>query len=237
MNNVATFSEPDDAFKQFVIISLVLHLTLLIVLTIKNIFVPGEIIELQRSIRVDIVALPDKISQETLPAEIPQSKAPPVNIKPTPEPKKENLKATQKKALEKLQALSAIEKIKKEISESANKPTRSAQEKPQFKGNVISSGSDFTGLSRLRVNEYLETLKAKVREHWILPQWLNNANLKVEIIIVIDSRGYVIKKEIHTPSGNLVFDESCLAAVVDASPFLPPPAEVSENQILVRFPE
>lgn len=239
MNNIAFFQEQDDAFKQFVVLSLLLHLILLITITLKNIFVSGEVIELQRSVRVDLVALPDKVPEELAQPTKSKEKSKLVDLKPKSEEKKGSLKEIQKKALEKLQALSALEKIKNEVRENSrrSKSVEAAPEKFQFKGNIISSGSDFTGLSRLRVNEYLENLKAKVHEHWILPQWLNDVSLKAEIIIVIDQRGYVIKKDVRTPSGNSVFDESCLVAVVDAAPFSSPPEEVRDNQILIRFPD
>lgn len=186
-----------------------------------------------------MVALPDKIPDIMTPepvAPTPVVPAPSPNKPVVPE-KKVDLKASQKKALEKLQALSALEKIKKEVSESAkNQKQEAPQATPTYKGNIISSGNSFTGLSKLRVNDYLQNLTATVRNHWVLPQWLSSSNLKAAIVMSIDERGYVVKKEVHISSGNQVFDSSCLAAVEAASPLPPPPDEVRGASIMIRFP-
>ena len=245
MSNYITYNDDNESFKQFLIVSIVLHASLLIGISVKGFLLPGEIIEIPNSVRVDMVALPDKLPENikvTPPAPpTPVAKVEPAKPTAQPEPAKpkqvslNTVKDTQKKALEKLQAMAALEKIKNEVNAKNSKPAE-AQPTPQFKGNIISSGNSFTGMSRLRVNEYLENLTLQVREHWVLPQWLSDANLKTAVVISIDARGYVIKKEVHTSSGNSIFDSSCLAAVSDSSPFPPPPDEVKEALIMIRFP-
>jgi len=241
--NEQTYTLSDQSevvFKRFLIISLSLHLALVLAGTVKGLFSSKDLLIVPNSVRVDMVALPDKLPENITPAKpTPATKAEPVKIPTKPQEKKENLQDSQKKALERLNAMNALDKIKKEVAqnqksqEQAPQPTPSV---PQYKGNVISSGNSFTGMSRLRVNEYLENLTSKIRENWALPQWLNNPGLKAAIVIEVDARGYIIKKEVHTSSGNSVFDSSCLAAVTDASPFEPPPNEVREAMIMIRFP-
>ncbi len=119
--------EEDGLFRRFFIISAVLHLSLLVGGGLKSLVFPSHIIEIPQSIRVDIVALPDKGPQimppqlETAPPQKPAAKSTPA---PTQKPSaKENQKVnltdktSQKKALEKLQALSAIEKMQKELAQ------------------------------------------------------------------------------------------------------------------------
>lgn len=248
MNTQALYNNHDDAFRQFLIVSVILHLSFVLVTVIKGFLLPDKTLIIQNAVRVDMVALPDKLPDTPAPstaAPTPQpTKTTPAKELPKETPK-ENLKSmkdTQKKALEKLRAMEALEKIKNEVAQK-QKPTTTGVNTasatptvPQYKGNIISSGNSFTGMSRLRVNEYLEDLTGRIREHWVLPQWLSDAKLKAAVVIEVDARGQLIRKEIHTSSGNSVFDSSCLAAVVDASPFVNPPDEVKEALIMIRFP-
>lgn len=239
MGAAAVSLNRDDSFKNFLIASVLLHSSFFIFVTVKNFILPSDIIEVPQSIRVDMVALPDKMTDPTPPAPTPTVE---VKKQPPPEPAKpiekktntQSLKDTQKKALEKLKAMQALDKIKNEVAQ--KNETKTPTPAPQYKGNIISSGNSFTGLSKLRVSDYLLSLTSKVRDHWVLPQWLNNQNMKAAVLITLDDRGYVVKKEIYQSSGNSIFDSSCLAAVTDASPFVDPPEEVKGAQILVRFP-
>ena len=239
---MTAIEQEDDSFKTFVTASLVLHLIIVFGFSIKSAFFSSsEIIIVPQSMRVDIVALPDKVDEPPAPkAPAKAQPAPPKVAPPKPAPKiepKENVKDLQKKALDKLRAQAAIDRMKSEVDEAQAKATKAEPAKPQqVKGNSVSSGSSFAGMSQLRVNEYLEDLTARLREHWSLPQWLSDANLKASVVIDIDDRGNLLRREIYVSSGNPVFDASCLAAVAGAAPFAPPPNELKSRLIMVRFP-
>jgi colicin import membrane protein len=226
----------DDSFKTFVIASLILHLVIVFSVSLKNMLFSNETIIVPQAMRVDIVALPDKVV-EAPPAPAPVTKPvalpPPKPIPQAKAPPKENVKDSEKKAFEKLKELAAIDKIKSDVTEEKAKPEPEPTVK---KGNIVSSGSSFSGISQLRVNEYLASLTAKVRDHWTLPQWLSDANLKAAVLIDLDAQGALVRREIYTSSGNSVFDASCLSAVADAAPFAPPPNEVKNALLLIRFP-
>lgn len=234
--------QSDDSFKQFLIVSLTLHFSFLLFFVVKNILLPSNVIEIPNSIRVDIVALPDKIDPEARPNPA-EKKTEPLPVPKTDDKKvnlnkeKVDLKETQKKALDKIKALEALEKIKNEVKAKENVPNATpASSSFKFKGNIITSGNDFTGLSKLKVSEYLTNLKSKIHQHWELPQWLSGANLKATVVVQIDNRGYVVKNEIHVTSGNKVFDDLCIEAVNKSSPVDPPPDEVKNALITIRFP-
>ncbi len=230
-------NDNDDSFKKSLWKSVICHSIIFFGTTLKILFFPGDIIEIPTSIRVDLVALPDK-SLDTMPPaaevtkEIPASKA----IDTPKELTKVEIKKTQKNAIDKLKALTAIEKMKNEMN---SKPKSNEDPVPAaklIKGNVISSGSDFQGLSRLRVNDYVSQLKVRIQENWLLPEWLGESKLKASVFVQIDSNGRIIKNDINISSGNSVFDSSCLAAVENSAPFPPAPDEISNNIILIRFP-
>jgi TonB family protein len=227
----------EDSFKSSFWLSLICHFILLFGATLKVLFFPSDIIEIPDSIRVDLVALPDKPSDVMPPmAESKKETSPIKPLEPVKEKPKVDTKKTQKKAIEKLKALSAIEKMKSEINNTKKSNDNTIPPPKVVKGNVISSGSDFQGLSRLRVNDFVSQLKSRVRENWLLPQWLSESNLKASVYVQIDSDGRLVKNNINVSSGNSVFDSSCLAAVENSAPFPPAPDEVSDNIILIRFP-
>lgn len=250
MKNSTTFlldlNDQNDKFKNFLLMSALIHLSIFLSIGLKGLLFSSRTIDLSKAIRVDVVALPEKLNERPVAEPEPAAEPAPAQTKPVEkksnpvEVKKDNsqaLKESQQKALEKLRALEALEKMKKEVSGRDAKAQQQPKAKaPPYKGQVISSGNSFTGISRLRVNDYLESLTQKVRENWELPQWLSSANLKAVIIVSVDSRGYVVKNEIHTSSGNSVFDASCVAAVKNSSPFTEPPEEVQEALLLIRFP-
>lgn len=238
--NGAQFEETNDKFKTFVLVSLAVHLTLIFAVAIKNLIFESDTIVVPPSMRVDLVALPDKPTEEPVskPAATPKT-APKPQAKPEPAKPKpvENVKDTQKRALEKLKALNSIDKIKNEVEASKEKAAEQEAPKPKVvKGNIVSSGSGFSGLSQLRVSEYIEDLKAKIHEHWAIPQYLSDSNLKASILIDLDERGNLVRREVYATSGNSVFDSSCMAAVANAAPFGPPPNELKSARIMIRFP-
>src|SRR5690606_991978 len=228
------YSEDGDNFKNFIIMSTVIHFSLALSVLVKGILTSHQTIIVPPSVRVDMVALPAKMTEA------------PAQKKPSAEPKKlpqkdtkenkvKDVKEQQKKAIEKLAAMNAIDKLRNEVRNEEKASDTPPAEK-QYKGNIISSGNSFTGLSRLRVNDDLDILTSRIHQHWVLPQWLSDANLKASVLMAVDQRGHLIRREIYLSSGNTVFDSSCLAAIEQASPFDPPPAEVEEAHILIRFP-
>lgn len=240
-NPAALFSfshlESEENFKNFMLVSLLLHLSFILIIPLKNLLLPNKILNLSNAIRVDVVALPEKMAEEipktSLPLEKPiAANKTPVDVK---NKKMTQAKEDQQKAIEKLKALQAIEKIKQEVSSTRPQESKPTISQP-YKGQIISSGNSFTGLSRLRVNDYLENLTHQIRDHWELPQWLSSVSLKAVVVVSVDARGYAIKNEIYTSSGNTVFDASCLAAVKASLPLAPPPDEVREALLLIRFP-
>lgn len=240
-----TFSylETEENFKNFLMISLLLHLSFLLMIPLKNLILPERTLNLAKSIRVDVVALPEKALEDALTVTPETSTSLPTNkniIKEIIDKKNEvkdltKTKEAQSKALDRLKALQALEKITQEMNENKLQKTNPVKT-PPYKGQIISSGRSFTGLSRLRINEYLENLTEQIHNQWELPQWLSNVSLKAVVVVSVDSRGYAIKNEIYVSSGNTVFDESCLAAVNASLPFASPPDEVREALLLVRFP-
>ena len=233
-----------DPFSKYITWSLLAHVGLVLLFSIKHFYFPSDIKSYAPSIKVDLVALPDKKIKEIKKITAKKIKEPVQKVKPRPKPKakskapKVNLnkkRNLQKKALEKLRAQRAIEALRKET-----KPTQSVA-KQEFKGNVLSAGIQLSGLNKLEHGDYQGDIDTHVKQYWELPEWLAQANLTAVILIKINSQGYVIEKKILKSSGNPEYDEIVLNTVQKASPFPKPSKKfiniVKIDGITLGFPE
>lgn len=243
-----------DTFSKQVTISIVLHVALFLFFAVKAAWVPSDEMLIRNAIRVDMVALPQKPTSAAEPATAPVE--PKVEVKPVAEknePKKpdpvalkkpekkddlKKIKESQKKALDQLKAQSAIDRMKSEMQDKQAKPSPKA---PTFAGNVINKGDGLTGLEKIEFDRYFGDLEKKIKQHWNLPGWLVDAQLRAQALVMIDPSGAVVKRQILTTSGNDVFDGQVLAAIDGAAPFPEPPARLKDvlalKGIVFNFPD
>lgn len=236
----------DDRFMRHVGVSLALHITVVLVFTLKIFLFPDDLNLEQPALKVNLVALPDKI-QELPPlskAELPQPAAPtvpkkaehkkaePVEKAVVLNPKKENKKKEQA-ALNKLKQMSAIENLEKEAKAAA---------KPQtFKGNQLANGDSPRGLDRLQHDSYVTDVTNHIHNYWAIPTWLAHKKLRTKVRVRLDEKGNIVGKEILQSSGNPTFDEAALTTLEKASPMPKPPERIQRviayQGIVVGFPE
>lgn len=251
-------------FNQGIFISVVVHILIVSTFFLEFTFFKKPPIDLSQAIRVDMVGLPDKVDSNQLPAKIQnilKEKEPPKPIVEEPKeetvkpektlpPKKQpikvdteavnlkKVKATQKSALEKLKAQSAIEKIKQDMQ---NEEARKATAAAVIKGRVISAGTALTGLDKVQADDYLQVLDNHIKQYWALPQWLINKPYKARVLVKFDSNGKIISKHIAQSSGVQAYDDYCLQSVADAEPFPKFAEKFSEKYkadgVLIGFPE
>ena len=234
--------------KKGLIYSLIGHLVILSFLAVKFNFRKPPQIDLTTAVRVDMVGLPDKKNEVALPTKNQNSESDskkeilPIKDKKIPEieNKEISLKKSKQKqidALKKLQKMSAIDKIKDDLSKEKPKVGSVAP----IKGEVISAGTRPTGLSRIEYDSFLAQVDATVKNNWALPQWLINLPLQARVKVKIDPSGQLISKEISRSSGNPSYDEYCLAAVEKSAPFPAVPEKFSEifkvDGFVVGFPD
>lgn len=222
------------------------HMLLLSMFLVKAVFFATDMDNFEAAVRVDIVDLPDKITNQTASPEPPKIEPTPpapeekkVEAPPAPEPvqipvksepKKpeaidlKKTKAQQKDALNKLKSLSAIEKIKEEMKK---KPS-DTKSTTQFKGNMISPGTELRGVNKLQHESYRGEVYRKAKESWLLPEWLARTQLQALVLVKIDERGFVVYKRITKSSGNPAYDEAVLEAINRASPFPAPPSKFKD---------
>ena len=253
-----------DNFNQFILISLGLHLVLFIFLTVKVVFFPRELTRHEPAVRVDMVALPEKIKPQVPLAEKakPKPKPPPKEVekpKPVPPPKKEPPKPKpkpkvkkpkakpkpakpkpkpQSKAMKKEQQ-GALERIK------ARKNLEAKQEeetqKREYKGNELSKGDSLGGIQKLQHDSYLGDLNNHIKNHWNLPEWLADKELKATVVLLISDSGRIKSKRFISRSGNTLFDQQVNDTLEKANPLPPPPDDLvsffANEGVEIRFPD
>lgn len=238
----------NDSLNRSIYISLAAHMGLLAVFFLKMTFFPVEPIQIKRSMRVDLVGMPDKV-MPTKPtpakpapkveAPKPKAKAPPKvakKTKPKPNPKaKPNPKKisnSQESAMNKLKAMAALDKIKSEAEQ---------QQAEQIKGNQVSKGNSLTGLEQLDYDRYFDDVEQLIYSNWALPEWLAGAELRAQALVLVDQTGHITNKKITKSSGNPDFDAQVLAAIEKSSPFPAPPQRLqgvlAQQGIVFNFPD
>jgi colicin import membrane protein len=237
-----------ESLSKPVAVSALAHVMLVLVFLMKAYLAPEQPIDLREAIRVDMVGLPEK--QQALPEKTPApaAQAPPpqekAKVKEPPKPKapehpkvnlhpKKDIAKSEKSALDEIKALAALDKFKNEV---AKKPAA----KP-VKGNQINAGNSLTGLDKIDFDRYFQSIEDKIRANWSLPQWLIDAHLRAQALVLIDENGAIKKKQILKSSGNGEFDDRMMDAIDRSAPFPAPPdrlrSVLSEQGIVFNFPQ
>lgn len=253
-----TFNEIYDEgseFKTAIKWSVIAHVVVVAVFTVKATFFQGEAIDYSAAIRVDIVALPEKLDPNEISLVKPEEKAPETIVKTKPEalPEKtetkqkdadainlKKVKSKQQAALEKLKKQSALDKIKNDV-ERERSAAEALKKIAQVKGNILSPGTSLTGLNKLQHENYVADLDRHIKERWALPEWMAKRDFNAQARVRIDERGQVISREIYKSSGNPSYDEIVLETIDQSAPFPIPPGKfaaiVGVQGILIGFPE
>jgi colicin import membrane protein len=253
-------------------VSVIFHIAVVAFFTVRAVFFTPESINYESAVRVDLVALPDKVMPDKLAPPGPAApsepkkeakKEPVKEAKPEPKPapkavvkapKTKDVKdpeainlskeKKQKAAMEKLKAMSALEEIQAEAEKENKKIAgvgKPSAPSTQVKGNILSPGTELTGLSKLQHDNYLALLDQQIKRNWSLPSWLAKKPLRAQVRIHLDDKGKVIRREIALSSGNSSYDDQALEAIDRSAPFPPPPEKfvsiLEVKGLLIGFPE
>ena len=242
-----------DSLSKSIYQSIAAHAALILFLVVRGFIAPSEPIHLPEAIRVDVVGLPEK--EQRLPEKQPEptpaapekvveskpkpklpektkvTETPKVNLKKA-EKKDDTSKKAQKAALERIHQMAALDRIQDEVASQKPKPV---------KGNKVNAGNALTGLEKIEYDRYFTDLEQRIRQNWSLPQWLADAGLKAQALVLIDESGMVKKKTVIKSSGNQEFDEHMLNAIEKSAPFPAPPDRLkgwlSLKGIIFNFPQ
>jgi len=99
-----------------------------------------------------------------------------------------------------------------------------------------SSSGGGSGLQS-RLSDYYDSIWAKIKKEWTLPENLpkGRTTLEATIVVVIDRDGKIQKSWFERKSGNTLFDQRAMRAIKKAEPLPPIPKEFSDPTLEMGF--
>lgn len=250
--------------KPYFKLSLGFHLFLFLFFGVKVLIFPDlSDLDQDGTLKVDMVALPNKEDNKVLTKEkeAPKEEEIKPEIKPEkkPEPKvaekkpdlKPSPKAAPKKpeapkivdesgAFQKLKELEAMKRLETAQTQEVAKQAQEEAETAAIKGNRVAVGDSITGLNKIQYTNYKVILYEAVKNKWNLPSWIQDGNLFAEALVKISETGHITEMNLTTSSGNTMYDKYVLEAITSASPFPAPPDKfvniVGVRGVVLRFP-
>jgi colicin import membrane protein len=197
------------------------------------------------------ISLPEPEIPKTSVQPIPkEEKIKPVEkVKPIEKPRKDDIVEKVKKkerdkeslnrlqeALDEIRRRAALDEIQKRVSKREVTPTPPPSS-PMISPVVPPPISPFLRESKL--NEYYGLIWAKIKQSWTIPENLlkERVDLEAIIIIIIERDGKVQKSWFEKKSGNVLYDQMAMRAIIKAEPLPPIPKELNQEslEIGIRF--
>lgn len=260
------------SLKKYLAISSGLHfgIGLLAIIITSIVFYKSEslkkenILLLESSVRVDMVAMPTMTVKELKNLNLSDTSVQPKgeDIAPAKKESEEPAKPDDivlKKETEKKNFKSFLKDLGEQASLKVNKEAKNGsktglglnQESREdlknlvLAGNKLSAGQSTTqgeigSATQGEFAAYLWSLPDHVRGFWMLPSYLKGKSFKCRIRIFLGKDGSILKTEVYESSGSSEYDDRATDAVVKASPFPSPPsalvARVLRGDIVLGFP-
>lgn len=216
----------------------------------------------QSSVRVDMVALPQKTLKEleaiqtmTSPVAAPKKEEPAPKVVKTPDKGNEFIKKNKikkkksfadllKNYSDKKPAIKKKPKGKSKSKSGLSKKQQALLDGLVKRGNKVQKGESLVGNGSAEVlsgvQSYATKLPSIVKEYWKIPSYLADKGLKARIRVFINTQGRLVRAVIYESSGEAEYDNRALEAVKKASPFPVPEDKISKNilngDILLGFP-
>jgi len=206
------------------------------------------------------VSIPDpEIPPPPAPPLPKEEKVKPVEkIKPIQKPKKDDIVEKVKKkerdkesidrlhdAIEEIRRKAALDEIHKRVSkrEVMPAPTPSPSPSPVISpvpSPTAPSPTPFSASQRQsKLDEYYSLIWAKIKASWTIPEHLlkERVDLETIIVIIIERDGKVQKSWFEKKSGNALYDQMAMRAIIKAEPLPPIPKELNQEslEIGIRF--
>ena len=148
-----------------------------------------------------------------------------------------NLKESEAK-VKTSQKIKAKKEAKNIFSDEIVEFKRQSEPKNIDKTNRDILSEDYTGEYEVSINSFIRMIRDKIEKVKNYPEFArtNNYTGEVHLKFSIASSGEAGEIMLIKSSGFSVLDESAIAAIKEASPFLPFPDRLNSNEILVSLP-
>jgi TonB family protein len=100
---------------------------------------------------------------------------------------------------------------------------------------TASTGSIAVDASDFPFTYYLRLIQSKIGERWSPPRAAAAGGERVVVLFEIQRDGQVREPQVERSSGNAIYDQSALRAIMEASPFPPLPPEFKASSLRVHF--
>lgn len=216
----------------------------------------------ESSVRVDVVAMPEKTFQELKALQAAGSTEPAIKVEPDTNKKSEpDIPDTGDEFLKKKKKVNFSDMLKgyskdnvekaKKVKNKGKKAQKGLDKKALAnlsglikKGNKVQSGQALVGTggsgNLTELQEYAAQLPGIIKPYWKLPSYLIDKNLRCRVKVFINNRGEVVRAEVFEKSDDPEYDERALKAVRAASPFPVPESKIASRalrgDILLGFP-
>lgn len=98
-----------------------------------------------------------------------------------------------------------------------------------------STGSIAVDANDFPFTYYLRLIQSKIGERWTPPRAAAAGGERVVVLFEIQRDGQVRETQVEKSSGNTLYDQSAMRAVIEASPFPPLPPEFKASSLRVHF--
>jgi len=232
-------------------ISMLFHFALVLLLNLN----PWPTLIKVRPAAYTVTLMPVSIPEPEIPkppaSPVPkEEKIKPVEkVKPVEKPRKDDIVEKVKKkerdkeslnrlqeALEEIRKKAALDEIQKQVSKRGVTPAPSP---PSPIISPVAPPPTSSSLRESKLNEYYGLIWAKIKQSWTIPENLlkEKVDLEAIIIIIIERDGKVQKSWFEKKSGNALYDQMAMRAIIKADPLPPIPKELNQEslEIGVRF--
>lgn len=152
-----------------------------------------------------------------------------------PEEKKADLKHLHE-ALEELRKKIAMDEIKKKV---AHREKVEEQPTPTPPPVPVISATKSSAETESKLSQYYSLIWAKIKKAWTIPENLlkERVDLETVIIVIIESDGKIKRTWFEKKSGDDLYDQMAVRAIIKAEPLPPIPKELGEDtlEIGIRF--
>ena len=240
-------SDSNQNLRRFLLISLSIHIGVILILFIKSVVLPSIPKEYVPSLRVDLVALPDRKMNDIQvpPASKEEPKVSPKSAEKakieTKTEKDGDYSVSKKKKKPTKKETEAQQKLKNALARIKALERIKAMQGEQIKGNQVSKGSALSGEAKASLETtYFDVVLERVRSYWELPKWLQEQNLDAKVLVFINRRGEISSFKFIKSSGSAQFDDEVKRTLQASSPFAIPPegilSDVSTEGVVLGFP-
>ncbi len=244
--------DSEDLFKMGAV-SLALHILLVIFLSLN----PWPVVTKTKPMVYTVTLVPIAVPEpETRFKQLPMPEIKEEREKPITKPKKDDIvekvknsskkveKPEEKKtdlkhlheALEELRKKIALDELQKKVArrdKTEERPVATPSPAP------VISATKPSARAETKLSQYYSAVWAKIKKAWTIPESLlkERVDLETIIIVIIEGDGKIRRMWFEKKSGNDLYDQMAMRAIIKAEPFPPIPRETGENtlEIGIRF--